>query len=416
MGKSNTNNRFQPFDYLLDLPVGVCVVKADFTVLYWNRCLQEWTGYSIDQVEGEQVFRLFPGLGDESNWTLLQYVIDTGESIRKASDPPVCVFEPEGDSQQSVQLQLETVSRITGEEESDCDLLLSFQSPPAVKSASGPVNDSSPASGMDVTSGMRGAADPDDPAARSRDGGGRNKASHASRPKEQEVLGIISHDMRNPLNNIIGLASVLKSQEFDDEQEMQRIAELIENSGENLLKLVNSLLDLYRFESGQLDVELVDVELNDLINEVVNKYYRLAEQKDLELQVEPLPHSLYGRLDPSKMDQVLSNLISNAIKFTPKKGRISIDLALKGSESDPDGFEITVHDTGIGIPEDTLPTIFQKFGKHQRSGTDKEKGIGLGLSIVKNFVELQKGSVEVQSKKDEGTTFTLHFNKEAISG
>jgi signal transduction histidine kinase len=228
---------------------------------------------------------------------------------------------------------------------------------------------------------------------------------------KDEVLKIVSHDMRNPLNNIIGLASMLREGSDVTADDASRMGEIIERSGEKLLHLVNSLLDVAKIESGAIKLDWEVKDLNEQIRNAVQSVQLLAERKSLNINLE-LPESpVMVPVDEPKLDQILGNLISNAIKFTPSRGDIHIRLEVDeaGEDKEYPAAKITIRDTGIGIPEELLPKIFNKFGGHQRQGTEDEEGSGLGLSIVKHFVELMDGTIRVQSTEGDGTSFFVEF-------
>jgi two-component system sensor histidine kinase/response regulator len=237
---------------------------------------------------------------------------------------------------------------------------------------------------------------------------------------KDEVLKIVSHDMRNPLNNIIGLASMLRDESEVDPEDASKMGEIIERSGEKLLHLVNSLLDVAKIESGAIKVEW---ELRNVVKEIKSaaEHVRLlAERKNLALHLDLPDQPVEVPIDEPKLDQILGNLISNAIKFTPSEGDIWITLeqVAPDEEGQYPGVNIAIKDSGIGIPKKHLPKIFEKFGGHQRQGTESEEGSGLGLSIVKHFVELMDGTITVDSSEGEGTTFTVklpprHYSTES---
>lgn len=227
--------------------------------------------------------------------------------------------------------------------------------------------------------------------------------------EKDEMLKIVSHDMRNPLNNIIGLASLLNTEETTPE-EVTRMSEIIERSGEKLLNLVNSLLDVAKIESGAIQVNYSEFNLRDQICGVIESEQMLADKKNLELKLNVPDETVKVKLDKPKLDQILGNLLSNAIKFTKPGGTIKFTTELHEEDDKAyPGITIAVKDTGIGIPEEMQQHIFKKFGSHQRKGTDSEEGSGLGLSIVKHFVEIQGGTISVESEVDKGSEFTVRF-------
>ncbi|MEX0780929.1 MAG: hybrid sensor histidine kinase/response regulator [Balneolales bacterium] len=239
----------------------------------------------------------------------------------------------------------------------------------------------------------------------------KNKILEKLNKDKDEVLRIVSHDMRNPLSNILGLASLIKTEGADDKEELVHMVNIIEKSSESLLHLVNSLLDVARIESGHIQVDLTPVEVNELVKTSAKGFDLIASRKKIKLMWDLMEEGITASLDASKMDQIVSNLLSNAIKFTPPGGQVSLATRLTPANvSGKQALEISIADTGMGIPKEILPGIFEKFGPHQRPGTEDEKGTGLGLSIVKRFIELQGGEISVYSVAGEGTQFVIRFS------
>jgi len=235
----------------------------------------------------------------------------------------------------------------------------------------------------------------------------QEKQEHLSRlnKDKDEVLAIVSHDMRNPLGGIIGISNMMRSERIEDPEQVDEMLRLIESSAERLLLLVNDLLDVAVIEANSIKLDFRDIDLAEMLQDVRQTHEPTARTKsiDLELDVpQDLPHI---RADASKIAQVISNLVSNAIKFTPSSGKIIMKSWT--IESDPEHIMISITDNGIGIPEEYIPGLFQKIGKHQRTGTYGEKGTGLGMPIVKRFVEVHQGILTVKSEENKGTVFTI---------
>lgn len=231
-----------------------------------------------------------------------------------------------------------------------------------------------------------------------------NKKLEKANKQKDEVLRIVSHDMRNPLGNIIGLAQILFEEPSQVPNDIQNIAEIIIRSGENLLTIVNTLLDVARLEAGKITIDYTQVDLNTLIEHEIKQFNIAARQKDIQLRYVSEIKNESFTLDEAKIRQAVANLISNAIKFTPEKGTVTVSLTKSETE-----LCIKIKDNGIGIAEADIPYLFDKFSIVQRHGTKNELGTGLGLSIVKAFVSLHKGTVTVESEKDKGTEFTIRI-------
>ncbi len=224
--------------------------------------------------------------------------------------------------------------------------------------------------------------------------------------EKDRLMQIVSHDLRSPLGGIKGLSEILQNGAEAEMPELVReFSEIIVQTSDTLLNLVNDLLDLAKIESGKQRLNIDDFDIVSVLQNAVRLQEKVAISKGLQLvfqhSLPQVPFVITG--DEPKITQVINNLLSNAIKFTPKGG--SVDLSLS-SLSDTQ-ICIVVKDTGIGIPSEHLPKVFEKFGIHQRSGTSGEKGTGLGMTIVKTFVELHNGTIVVESEQGVGTRFTI---------
>ncbi|TAK06211.1 MAG: PAS domain S-box protein [Candidatus Manganitrophaceae bacterium] len=231
------------------------------------------------------------------------------------------------------------------------------------------------------------------------------EAQEASRLKSQ-ILSNVSHELRTPLNGIIGYTHLLLGGTYGPVDEPQRFPmEGVLRNADELLNLINNLLDFSRIESGKLSLDLEPIELGPLLQEVLDGLKPLVEKKTLAIRFDPSQRLPAVESDRTRVRQVFSNLLSNAIKFT-EEGEIRILLR---DRPDRGGVEMAVHDTGIGIPAEELPKIFEAF--HQVDGTLTREfgGTGLGLAIVKELVDLLKAEIRASSEYGKGSTFTLYL-------
>lgn len=232
----------------------------------------------------------------------------------------------------------------------------------------------------------------------------KEEAEQKSQGKK-EVLDIVSHEFRTPLNLIGGYAQALKSKTLGDithEQE-QALAKILRQS-DNLLHLVNGFLDLTRIEAGEISLQKEEIRLPEYLQEMKLNYEVILD-KPLSLQWFFSPDLPTIISDKGKLTIILQNLINNAIKFTDK-GSIQVSTWWL---ADKKALELEVADTGAGIPKEALPIIFDKFRQVDSSITRVHGGIGLGLHIVKAFTEMLGGTVAVKSEVNKGSTFTLTF-------
>ncbi len=228
----------------------------------------------------------------------------------------------------------------------------------------------------------------------------------AQKAKEQ-FLANISHEIRTPINGIAGIAGLLSKNQNPEEREMYLNA--IRHSSENLKVIINDILDLAAIDSGKLKFEKIAFNLKDLLPSLISTFTYQAREKNLALHYtidESLNKILLG--DPVRLNQVLINLISNAVKFT-HTGAIHVECEMEKLHKGMCYVRVSVKDTGVGIPAEKLNTIFESFSQADESVTRRYGGSGLGLTIARQLVELQNGRIEVQSQEHIGSTFTVHI-------
>jgi len=230
----------------------------------------------------------------------------------------------------------------------------------------------------------------------------RDKALEASKVKS-EFLASMSHEIRTPLNAIIGMSELLAETPLSNEQ--KKYTDVFRKAGDTLLSLVNDILDLSKIEAGQLELENIEFDLVERLEESLEIYALKAAEKNIELCCEIDPAVEPSRSgDPSRLRQIVLNLISNALKFT-EGGEIVVSAAPAAGSASGDFVHITVSDTGIGIPEEKRQSIFESFSQVDSSTTRKYGGTGLGLSICKSLVDLMGGEIWVESEPGKGSRF-----------
>jgi signal transduction histidine kinase/HPt (histidine-containing phosphotransfer) domain-containing protein len=238
------------------------------------------------------------------------------------------------------------------------------------------------------------------------------QAEESSRAKT-EFLGNMSHEIRTPLNGILGIAQLLRRGEALPSQE--RYLRLLHDSGMRLLRIVNDVLDFSRVEAGHIDLVEDRFDLWQLVADMVELHQPEAQQSglDLSLYVDPAPAlPLIG--DEQRIGQVLLNLLNNAMKFT-EAGRVQVDLRLLESAGDTVALRLSVSDTGTGIRDEQIKTLFQRFAQGDNSRTKRFAGTGLGLAICKVLVEAMGGSISVKSDEGRGSTFSVRLELKTAS-
>jgi len=226
----------------------------------------------------------------------------------------------------------------------------------------------------------------------------------AQKAKEQ-FLANISHEIRTPINGIAGMASLLSQNPTKDEQKTYLNA--IKSAADNLKVIINDILDLASIESGKLKFEKIGFNLNDLLYSLIETFGVQASEKGIKLSYSLAREANKVFIgDPVRLNQILINLISNAIKFT-HTGYIQVSVKVEKVKGKVYVLRFDISDTGIGIPQSKLQTIFESFSQADASVTRKYGGTGLGLTIVKQLVELQNGTINVVSQENEGSTFSF---------
>ncbi len=232
-----------------------------------------------------------------------------------------------------------------------------------------------------------------------------NAAVKKSAMIKEQFLANMSHELRTPLNAIKGFSRLMQQTSLDKEQ--QKFSEIIENSSNNLLHLVNDILDISKIEAGKMMVEHKEFDLKRMLQTLEQMFMNNAIEKQLNFtsQMKPgVPQYLHG--DPDRIYQILVNLVSNAFKFT-KEGYIDLTVSKSAENENDIALEFTVEDTGIGIPLRKQEIIFERFQQIEDPQEDIQKGTGLGLAIVKNLSKLLGGAVSVTSREGQGSVFKL---------
>jgi PAS domain S-box-containing protein len=232
----------------------------------------------------------------------------------------------------------------------------------------------------------------------------KEAADTANRAKSA-FLANMSHELRTPLNAVIGFSELLEQQIFGGLNAKQNsyVGNVLV-SGRHLLQLVNDILDISKVEAGRMDLQYERTPIGSIIDVVRSVIQAVAVKKGIDLEVEVPPSLPEVQVDPGRIKQVLYNLISNAIKFTPRGGVVRL-----GARADDQHLIVTVSDTGVGIAHEDLPRLFREFEQLRQPGGVRPEGTGLGLALTRRLVELHGGRVEVESALGLGSTFSVHL-------
>jgi signal transduction histidine kinase len=216
---------------------------------------------------------------------------------------------------------------------------------------------------------------------------------------KSDFVAIVSHELQTPLTVILGYASFLKKEATGAASEQ---VDAVLQSALRLRSLINDMINLRHIETGETELELEQLSLNELSTTITAEFASLAEAKKQSVTIQLAPQLLIVEADRQKLHLVLANLLSNAIKFTPEGGHIRVEIKTKGNEA-----WVSVRDTGVGIPPSKQERIFDRFYQVEPSLTRRFEGMGLGLSIAKGMIELHGGRIWVESVEEMGSSFTF---------
>jgi signal transduction histidine kinase len=220
---------------------------------------------------------------------------------------------------------------------------------------------------------------------------------------KEEFLALTTHDLRSPLTVISGVINFFTSGRLGElTPEQRNMVSMMERNTQSLIELVNDLLDASKLESGTMRLDMSEVGLRPLVEDLRETMLPMAREKEIEIET-AVPGELPPlRADRAKLRRVLVNLVSNALKFTPRGGRVEISATLDGGAA-----KVSVSDTGVGIPPEDIERLFDKYEQARSRATRSEKGTGLGLYITRQLVELHGGRIEARSEVGRGSTFSF---------
>ncbi|TDL34701.1 HAMP domain-containing protein [Jeotgalibacillus sp. S-D1] len=223
----------------------------------------------------------------------------------------------------------------------------------------------------------------------------------------KDFIANVSHELRTPISMLQGYSEAIVDEIPQTEEEKKEIARIIYDESLRMGRLVNELLDLARMEAGHITLRYEELPVLPFMERIINKFGVVSKEKKIRLSINTsLGHEDNWRFDPDRMEQILTNLLDNALRHTLEGGVIQLIITEKAK-----GLCFEVMDSGIGIPEEDLPFIFERFYKADKARTRGRAGTGLGLAIVKNLIEAHQGTIEVESNIDKGTTFRFYLPK-----
>ena len=418
-------NNFRLLDHV---PFGICVSDTDYIVQYWNQTLVEWTGIASETICGKSLFEHFPNLLKNHFKIRLDMVV-------KGGGPPA-IFSPmlhphfvtSTIFKGQPRLQQTAVISISGSRPDERLLLISItdmtqpvlQLKKIIKLRGQSLHEIEERKKAEADlKQAKESAEQLNKSLQAQTALAKEMATQAdnANKSKSEFLANMSHEIRTPMNGVLGMTEMLLDTELTTQQ--QSCADAIKNSAGSLLDIINDILDISKIEAGKLDLEVIDFNLRITCENMNDVVALRADEKGLEyscLVDHDVPSLLQG--DPGRLRQALVNLIGNAVKFT-QEGEIRVHVSLVEKDDTLVTLRFDVSDTGIGIPQDKLNSLFEKFTQADTSTTRKFGGTGLGLSICKQLSEMMGGRIGAEShstsgRENKGSTFwfTAVFKKQ----
>jgi signal transduction histidine kinase/CheY-like chemotaxis protein len=375
----------EQFSLLDQVPLGICVLQSDHTVLFWNSCLESWTRIARQEILGVSIDQFFPHFAQPLYANRLQQIFAGGSPTVFSSQLHKHLIP--APIANGLRVQQSTVSAIPAAVEGEFLALLSIQD---VTDLTFRVQDYRK---------TRDQAIADAEARRQ----AQERAEAANRIKD-EFLAIVSHELRTPLNPILGWAKLLCSGRVSPAS-FGNALQTIERNAQLQAQLIDDLLDISRILRGKLHLDLQKIDLSYVVHSALETIRLAADAKSLSIQLHIEEPILPVKGDATRLQQIVWNLLSNAVKFTPANGRIEIYLELINAH-----LQLRISDTGQGIPTDFLPYVFDSFRQADSTTTRAIGGLGLGLAITRHLVELHGGTIRVESQGEgQGATFTVQL-------
>lgn len=385
------------FRILDNSPEGVILLDADLNIIYLNKMIEHWTGLDFENVEGKAITAVFPNMDKPAYRNRLKQVLEIGFPLVLSSQlhPNLIPF----DDSLKPRVGQTTLSRVDETDISEKMLRISLLDMTAASVQYRKILELQKISKLEIKERVKAQ----DELMKER---AELQEANASKDK---FFSILAHDLRGPLGGLVTMSETMLD-DFDmfDQDEIKDIVRIMHHSSGQVFELLKNLLTWSRLNTGRMEYNPEIIRLKPVVNDLVALFEAQIVKKELNLETECSDETLISA-DRAMLETVMRNLLSNALKFTARGGNIRFRCF---SDSDNQTTTIEVQDNGVGMSADAIDKVFDVSSKYHTPGTENEASSGLGLVLVKEFVERNAGTLKVDSEPGVGTTFQCVFPTE----
>jgi len=386
------------FRILDNSPEGVILLDTHYRIIYLNRMIERWTGFILEAVEGQPITELFPHMAKPAYYNRLKQVFENGFPLVLSAQlhPDFLPSRRRG----KPLIGQTTISRVEESDTSGALLRISLMDMTVSTTQYAKIVSLQQQTGVEIA---------------------ERKHAEAALLKEREALqeanaakdkffSILAHDLRGPLGGMVSMSETMLDQ-FDlfDKDELKDIVRIMNHSSSQVFDLLKNLLTWSRLNTGRMDWQPALTRIKPLVNDLAGLFQVQIVEKELALEIS-CPDSILVYADQAMLETVLRNLLSNALKFTPRGGRIQFSCA---EQVETHQTVLQIQDTGVGMRPEVLEQVFDISSKYHTPGTENEASSGLGLVLVKEFVERNQGHLSIESEPGVGSLFTCIFPSSA---
>ena len=381
------------FRILDNSPEGVILLDTDYRIVYLNHMIEQWSGLRFESVEGKTIMEIFPHMDKPAYRNRMKQVMEIGFPLILSSQlhPNLIPF----DEHLKERIGQTTLSRVERTDTSDYLLRVSLMDVTATTQQYRKIQELQKRSASEIAQRKEAQA------ALEKE---RGELAEANASKDK-FFSILAHDLRGPLGGVVSMSETMLA-EYDlfDADEIKDIIKVMHESSDRIFELLKNLLTWSRLNTGRIDFEPMDLELQPIVRKIHELFKSQLEKKELDVSID-CGEGIAVHADAAMLETVLRNLLSNAFKFTPRGG----EIRFSSGEVEDERVYFEIRDTGVGMSEEAMEKVFDVSSKYHTPGTENEASSGLGLVLVKEFVERNGGELSVSSEIDQGTIFRVEM-------